>query len=497
MLVPMKESNKLFELIQLMSIPEKVYFKKYTSIHTKGHAQNYISLFDAMAAQKKYDEQKLKKVLKGNPVLKYLSISQGYLYKTILKSLRAYNSNESNTVGLIGLLFDAAILNNKGLFEQSNRILEQAKEKTIEMEDITSRIYIYKRIYQNYNQQSNLKQCLWMKEQFHPKVIDLADDIKELAQIENLFNSSNILYCSYGGNASDPEVIRQAERILNDPLLKPGIKYRSLEAQYDVYSLKYIIYAILGDYSSCYTNANSQLAIVESDPLFFKNKNSQKIFYIRVLCNKLIACGELGKIAELEEVFKKLQEIKADSLKQEMELFSGSYINITGGYILNNMAEKGLALIPELSKKLQQYADQLPIRAVHCLQSNIATICFLTGDYQQALKWINWRSLPKEGQLDLNTEIKILSMLVHYELGNFQLVESISYSLRRQLSKLNSLDDFLKIVFHHMKQLAFINEKKEVREKLLLFKNELGEVQKKTDSHSIIQAWLETKLRNN
>src|ERR1700733_12134075 len=120
-------SDILFQLIKSLEKAERRNFKLYIKRSSGNEDLKIIELFDALDKLNEYDEALL---LKRLPSIKkpQLSNIKGHLYKQLLESLRLLKSTESIDMQLNEQLDFARILYNKGLYQQSLKILEKLKE---------------------------------------------------------------------------------------------------------------------------------------------------------------------------------------------------------------------------------------------------------------------------------------------------------------------------------------------------------------------------------
>src|SRR3954464_9365325 len=117
----------LFQLIHSLEKAEKRHFKLYIKRSSSNENLKIVQLFDAMDKMNDYDEKVL---LKRLPEIQKTQLSnlKAHLYKQVLASLRLLKSAESIDLQLNEQFDYAHILYKKGLFLQSLKILERAKE---------------------------------------------------------------------------------------------------------------------------------------------------------------------------------------------------------------------------------------------------------------------------------------------------------------------------------------------------------------------------------
>src|SRR5437764_5423213 len=122
-----RSTDILFQMIRSLEKAEKRHFKIYIKRSSSNENLKIIQLFDALDKLKDYDEKIL---LKKLPDIQKTQLSnlKAHLYKQILASLRLLKSAESIDLQLNEQFDYAHILYKKGLFLQSLRIIDRAKE---------------------------------------------------------------------------------------------------------------------------------------------------------------------------------------------------------------------------------------------------------------------------------------------------------------------------------------------------------------------------------
>ena len=125
----MRSRTDLFHLIKAMSKSEKRYFV-LDAKKSGRRASRYLALFEALSKMEEFDEEKLKKKFPKN-----LPSDKAYLYEAILRSMRDYRSAASKAAQVKERLMDARFLYERGLYDQSNVRIMQAKALATELED--------------------------------------------------------------------------------------------------------------------------------------------------------------------------------------------------------------------------------------------------------------------------------------------------------------------------------------------------------------------------
>ena len=136
----MKSTKKdpLFLLVKSLSRAEKRQFKLYVGRIQSNSKANFIALFNLLEKIEDYDE---KVILSKTPIKKQqFSNTKAHLYKQIMVSLRLNLKHKDTRFQIRELLDFATILYNKGLYKQSLKTLDKAKNISLKNEE-TALIY--------------------------------------------------------------------------------------------------------------------------------------------------------------------------------------------------------------------------------------------------------------------------------------------------------------------------------------------------------------------
>jgi hypothetical protein len=118
-------NDPLFTLIHSLTHSERRYF----TLNAAGgrNAKKYLLLFETILHLEVYDEQVLRRILKGERFLNELHVAKNYLFEQIMKCLCSYNSAGSTYQILLQYLQEADILYRQGLPAVALKRLQKAK----------------------------------------------------------------------------------------------------------------------------------------------------------------------------------------------------------------------------------------------------------------------------------------------------------------------------------------------------------------------------------
>jgi len=494
----MENSSVLFELVKSLSKSEKRYFKLSCSVH-KG-MKNYLKLFDAIDTQAVYDER----AIQQKHGFKKLPNLKNYLYSLILKSLQGYHSTISIDSTLKNLLLQIEILYNKALYDACEKMLSRAKKLAYKHEQFLA----------------VLEMLEWERKIIYAKAQEL-DKNKNLETIEN--ETKEILkkydnYLQYRKLNSGILKEHRKERhirnndsakydhIIQSELFKKN-KSLSSRANYLYHFTKGLYNLSKGDYVNAYQNFSEVLLLFQSTPGFVQPNFSG---YVSTLHNMIIAAHSLKKYDESIVYIQKLKSLENDfhaEVKDEniqLKIFASCYINELGLCINKGEFVKGLSIVPEIEKGLIKFKHKIVPTHAMTLYYNISTIYFGVNDYSQSLLWLN--KILNDPEIvnvpDVHCYAQIFNLVIHYELGNEDLLEYIVKSTHRFLYKKNRLYKVETSLLNFIrKEVPEMITKEQQIQAFRRLKIELEEItqdifEKKALEYFDILAWLDSKTGN-
>lgn len=450
-----KASDTLHRLIRSLSKAEKRYFKIYSSRHVIGEKNNYQSLFDAIAKQVDYDEDKLFKKFKNQAFIKRFSIAKNRLYNSILKSLDSYYANSSIEAQLKRQIHCIEILFNKSLYDQSLKILKSTKKLALKHEKATSLLEIShweKRLIEKDNYESISTEKLEDILKNDKILLNKIDAFSELWNVKsNLFNS---LYKT--GKSRNREELEEFKKLIESDILEREENQMFTENIYLKNHIYSVYYYGINDYDNSYKALKENLKLIEEKTSFFKEEPN---IYISVLTNVMYLASKINKSQEAKNLLVKLKSLVSidedksnenDSFKV-FELITSAELTLLKD---SNEFEKGLALIPQIEDGLEKYGDKLSSMRKAFFYFTISTLYFSNNQFSPALKWINklLNNIDIDKTQDIHCMAQLYNLIIHLELGNNTLLPYTLRSTQRYLETRNKVYKF-ETVF-----LTFVND---------------------------------------
>ncbi len=430
-------SDILFQLIHSLEKAEKRHFKLYIKRSSAKEELKVVQLFDALDKMQEYDEKVLLKKLKTieKPQLSNLKT---HLYKEILASLRLLKSSETIDLQLHEQLDYAKILYNKGLYTQSLKILEKVKD-----------------LAKSYNQDSFLSQVISLQKKIETlhitrssldpvKLTEEANEIYEKRRVITLLSNLALqMYTWYvrNGHARNEKDEQEVKRFFAANL--PGQSERLngfYERMYLCQSYCWLSF-IRQDFLSYYRHALRWVELFDAQPFMIEVETGH---YIKGMHNLLNANFDLRNYKKFDEAlarFERFYESPAanqhDNFK--VQAFMYLYTAKINRHFMHGTFREGLQLVPFIEDRMKEYALFLDQHRLLVFNYKIATLYFGSQDYSTCIDYLQ-RIINDNVDLryDLQCYARLMHLMAHYELGNFELMEYLTKSVYRFMAKMKN-----------------------------------------------------------
>lgn len=498
--MPNRSADALFQLIQSLQKSEKRNFKLYVKRNSGKNDLKIITLFDAMDRQADYDEEAL---IKRNPSLtrQQLPNLKAHLYRQILVSLRLLQSNTNPEVQFHEQLDFAKILHAKGLYHQSLRTLDKAKQTArehhqlqnliavLEAEKKIESLHITRSLEDRANEISGEAECVAARFSRQSKLSNLA------LQLYGWYIKNGM-----ARNRHDELEIKHFFTMhLTDDIRRPQGFYEKL-----YYHQSYCWYAFIRqDYLMYYRYTKKWVDEFNRHPNMMTIETGN---YIKGMHNLLNAHFNLRNFDGFNETLNQFEAFSESDLVQQnnnnrIQTFVYLYIAKINKHFLEGTFEEGLELVDLIVERLDEYELFLDKHRTLIFYYKIASLYFGSGDFDNAIlylnKIINWKVNLRS---DLQCYARLLHLIAHYELGNFRLIEYLIKSVYRYMAKMQNLSQVEEAMFAFLRT-AFRLSPREIKpefegllSRLKTMKSDKFET--RAFAYLDIISWLESKVEN-
>ncbi|MFI5211528.1 MAG: hypothetical protein ACHQIH_01485 [Ignavibacteria bacterium] len=500
----MKASDDLFQLIKAMSKSEKGYFKKFASKHTTGGGNIYLRLFDAIDDLRVYDENELKTKFKGEKFTDKIYSTKNYLFNLILKALSAYHSERFAVSKLSTMHIELNVLFDKGLYKQYKSRLNKAIELAKEHDKAFWLAHLYdkeiKLLVTEYYEGASPENFGLLRK----KVLENLDNLKLDQEYEILYYELFFLLKKIGSvrNKKDLDALN---KFIDTPLFKNEKLAKNFNSKFHIYSMLGHYYRAISDNGNWYKYRKALLDLMESDPKYIREYQTS---YISSLNNYLNACVYIGKYREFEKYLDKMKafSVQFANKKEYTDNQTRLFLLISDlelNYYKKTCRFEGMRkLIEDIEHGFKKFGKLIIENRKISLYNRIAYAYFIIRDYSKSIQYINLimnATNPKVEQ-EQHSFARIRNLILHFELGNYDLLEYAVRSTRKYLSKAERIYKFEKLVLDFV--VKAMNTDPEAG-KLALYdrlKFDLGKIADDPFEKSALEqfdviSWLESKIQ--
>lgn len=469
----MKPSRELFELVKSLSKSEKRFFKLSSSLQSGD--KNYLKIFDAIDRQGQYDEEAIKTQFKGEVFVKHFPSEKNHLYKLILKSLRSYHSDNTVSSILKQEIKNIEILYQKALFRECNKFLNRAKKIAIAHE----KFYYW---FELLNWEKLLLEEAYEAGEFTRDIDELIfeeqeviDKLRNLAAYHVLYSKINFVFRS-GGYVRSEEDRAVVHEISNHPLIKGKNTALSHRAATICFYIQGFCAMANRDTDRSYKHFMRVKEILDDNQPIKKDLPRRYVRTLNQILLNLIALRREKDAHEMIAAMRKLNEDNAfSSTDIQVLIFRSTYQAELKLYQSRGEFDKALPKIDEVLKGFELYDNKVSKEQQIIFNYSIAYTYFGAEQYSKALFWNNKVLNDNEPNLrqDIYSYARLFNLVIHYELGNFDLMEYIQKSTVRYLNKRQRDYDIELLVLGYLKKIARAHFEKDPRPLFEEFEREL------------------------
>jgi hypothetical protein len=491
-------TDTLFQLICSLEKAEKRHFKLYIKRSSGNEDLKVVELFDALDKLQVYDEPLLLKRLKSikKPQLANIKV---HLYKQVMASLRLLKSSDSIDLQLHEQFDFAHILYKKGLVHQSLKILDKAKEtakSNHKVNFLLQAITLEKRI-----------ETLHITRSMQSRAEELSTEINAAnSKIDILARLSNLAMLLYGwyiqnGHARNSDDEKKIGTYLQLHLPAKAWEQEGFYEKLYLYQ-SYSWYAfILQDYLKYYRYTQKWVDIFMSEPLMMRVETGHYIKGLHTLLNAHYALRNHKKFNEVLKTFEDFANTDRVRLHDNFRIQAYIYIENSklNRHIVSGTFDEGIATLPLLLNKLKE--DELFIDEHRLIIFNykIASLYFGKGDYSTCIDYLQ-KIINDQAEVstDLQSYARLLHLMAHYELGNYDLMEYLTKSVYRYMSKKEHLSITEEEMFKFLRKSVHMSRTLMHKELQILLEkvkgSEKNRFETRTFAYMDIISWLETKV---
>jgi hypothetical protein len=497
--MPNRSTEPLFQLIRSLKKSEKRNFKTYVTRNSGAEDDlKVVQLFDVLDKMADYDEEML---LKKAPAIKKQQLSniKAHLYRLILQSLRLISNEENIDIQLHEQLGFARILYNKGLYHQALKVLDRMKELAVNTSQFTylqQVLFFEKKI-----------ESLFITRSMQDRAVQLAAEADEVNRlIDNVSRLSNLSLQLYSWYISNGHARNEADEKAVVHLFDIHLTAGSVEAR-SFYEKLYLFqsfcwYAFIRqDFLQYYRYTQKWVDLFESNPAMIA---IEPAYYTKGFHNLMNAHFDLQQYDKLHHTIGRLEAFRQTPVAQQNEntiihAFVYLYTAKIHLHFIEGRFAEGLYLVPLIEQHLDEYRLFLDHHRILVFYYKIACLYFGTGDNDRAIEYLNKViHFKTDLRTDLQCYSRLLHLIAHYELGNYDLLEYLIKSVYRFMAKMANLSVVEEAMFAFLRQ-SFKLTKRDIKPALETLLSQLKQFEhNRFETRAFVYldviSWLESKL---
>lgn len=423
----MLKSDALILLVNSLSKAEKKSFKM------QGKDSNYMFLFDTIESNKSITSEQLREEFLKKGKGKSFDVAVSYLYKLLLDTLLALREDQDNHYFLFNKVLKARLLFERSLFEEAFSLLESIKEEAARYENYyvllyASRLELQYLLFVNFPHISETE--LLNK---HFRVNEILKTIRRINEQSSLYELLRHRIIYQGNTRSKKQKDSLNDLVFSEMSIvaSSGVENFEIKRVHQLFQSNYLIG--VGDYKSALHS------YYELNRLFEDNKhlwNSPPYYYLQVVEGILDNLRGIKNYADMSYFIDQLKKLDYFTLSFQVNVDCLVFL-----YQLFPLLDSGDF---KSSDRLIKTAS-IPVNRINLLsptrQAELALYTALTYiglyDYKAAQKSLlkviirgkNFYIYP------LYRTIRLVNLIIQYEIGNYDLIRIETRSIKREISK--------------------------------------------------------------
>jgi len=497
--MPNSQHDALFILIKTLTKAEKRNFQLAFNKNNTKEDVLFIQLFNTLDKMKDYDEEQ---ILKKIPAIKKQQLSnvKAHLYKHLLTSLRLLYKQKDPLIDLREQLDYARVLYNKGLYNQSLKLLSRAKSMAMEQEEVMLAYEIV--------EFEKLIESRHITRSLENRADELSEESRHIEQqltsINRLSTLSLRLYGLYLklGHARNEKDADMVKHFFEENAPHVHQTHMSFYEKIYLYQAYCWYYYILQDFVMYYRYTQKWVNLFKEYPSLLKTDVDM---YIKAMHNLLTAhfyTMNDDKFTNVLQEFESFIDGHQESFNENTRTSAFVYLYTAkiNRHFLEGTFSEGLALVPELEERIAEHQLKVDQHRVLVFYYKIACLYFGSGDNNKAIVYLNKIIHLRIGNLraDIQCFARILHLIAHYELENYSLVEYLIKSVYHFIAKNKDLGQMMEEILKFLRKNIYAHPKA-LRNAFADLKERLVQIsrnpyERRSFLYLDIISWLESKI---
>lgn len=426
----MLKSESLIQLVNSLTKQEKKEFSIYISNKPE---KDYIFLFRLIDDKKISDPEELKQCfLKAKPTSSFNTVVI-YLFDLLIEILTELRTEQDSYYLLFNELLHARVLYEKSMYQECFQVLKKVKEKAVYYENHFA-LLVAQRLELNY------LLTLDFEEVDEKKLLNKQYKMKSTLKSISQLNEQSALYellrhrmLSRGASRSLEETQKLDDLVASEISIvaSAGVENFEIKKNHQLFQANYFV--TVGDYRAAFNS------FVELNKLFEENTrlwNNPPVYYLMTVEGMLESLRIMHNYEGMDYFIEKLEKLSSPSSSFQLNVAYVIFIYRLFSYIDRGKFEQADQWIAEHQASLIDKIPLLKEQQQAEMSLYIALVYLGNGEYRKARKRLS--ATIGRGHLyslPLFRTIRIVNVMIHYELGDIDYIQSELRSIKREMSK--------------------------------------------------------------
>ena len=426
----MLKSESLIHLINNLTKQEKKEFSLYISNKPE---KDYIFLFRLIDDKKVSDPEELKmSFLTAKPTSSFNTVVI-YLFDLLIDILTRLRTEQDSYYLLFNELLHARVLYEKSMYQECFQVLKKVKEKAVYYENHFA-LLVAQRLELNYLLTldfENMDEQKLLNQQY--KMNNTLKSIRQLNEQSSLYELLKYRMINRGASRSLEETQKLDDLVTSEISIvaSAGVENFEIKKNHQLFQANYFI--TVGDYKAAFNS------FVELNKLFEENShlwNNPPVYYLMTVEGMLESLRIMHNYEGMNYFIQKLAKLSSPSSSFQLNVMYVIFIYRLFSFIDAGDFDKAGIWIAEHQTSLIDKMLLLKEQQQAEMSLYIALIHLGNGEYRKARKRLS--ATIGRGHLyslPLFRTIRIVNVMIHYELGDVDYIQSEIRSIKREMSK--------------------------------------------------------------
>ena len=426
----MLKSESLIHLINNLTKQEKKEFSLYISNKPE---KDYIFLFRLIDDKKVSDPEELKmSFLTAKPTSSFNTVVI-YLFDLLIDILTRLRTEQDSYYLLFNELLHARVLYEKSMYQECFQVLKKVKEKAVYYENHFA-LLVAQRLELNYLLTldfEDMDEQKLLNKQY--KMNNTLKSIRQLNEQSSLYELLKYRMINRGASRSLEETQKLDDLVTSEISIvaSAGVENFEIKKNHQLFQANYFI--TVGDYKAAFNS------FVELNKLFEENShlwNNPPVYYLMTVEGMLESLRIMHNYEGMNYFIQKLAKLSSPSSSFQLNVMYVIFIYRLFSFIDAGDFDKAGIWIAEHQTSLIDKMLLLKEQQQAEMSLYIALIHLGNGEYRKARKRLS--ATIGRGHLyslPLFRTIRIVNVMIHYEWGDVDYIQSEIRSIKREMSK--------------------------------------------------------------